>query len=140
MKAFLQQHVRAIHTIKIVVACLLGIMVIIDVVLVMLEERGFPTFSWVVRDNRTALIWLTFLYGGLVSKIFFNRIAYTKKSEGTGFISFLLITGMLAVLGRVIDITLTNEYHLMLLLCGGVLAYRVWPQYKLEDQQSKLTL
>ena len=76
----LSAHPKAIKWIKAGIAILLITMVVIDVVLVALEARCYPTFSWVVRDNRTHLIWLVFLFGGLVSKIFYNRKVKTAQT------------------------------------------------------------
>jgi hypothetical protein len=107
-------------------------MVAIDIVLVMLEQHDFPTFSWVVRDNRTNLIWLTFLFGGLVAKIFYNRKVNLKDSEVSGFLAFLVMLILLFVLGQMMKesgIHLDSKYQFLLLASGGILAYRVWPQY-----------
>ncbi len=129
MKSYLKNHVRKLRIIKRIIAVLLGIMVAIDVVLVMMIDDGFPTFSWVVRDNRTTLIWFTLLYGGLVSKIFYNRKVDLKRSEWSGFLAFGLVLVLLYWLGQMIEGNVGTYLELFLLVCGGYLAYRVWPQY-----------
>ncbi len=129
MKAFLQKNVKHLKVIKAIIAALLGIMIVIDVVLVMLIDKGFPTFSWVVRDDRTALIWFTFLFGGLVAKIFYNRKVNLKQSELSGFLAFASILVLLYWLGQIITIKVSTPLELFLLVVGGFVAYRVWPQY-----------
>jgi len=132
MKAFLQRNVKGLRIIKAIVASLLGIMVLIDIVLVMLEQKGFDSFSWVVRDNRSSLIWLTFLFGGLVSKIFYNRKVDLKEWEVSGFLTFMVMTILLFAFGQLIfqyGIKVDTEYQFMLLVSGAILAYRAWPQY-----------
>ncbi|MEM9647888.1 MAG: hypothetical protein AAF969_05360 [Bacteroidota bacterium] len=129
MKTFIQQHTRAIKVIKIIVASLLGIMVIIDIVLVRLEDRGFPTFSEVIKANRTSLIWLNFLLGGLVAKVFYNRKVETKRREISGFFTFLAMLVLLFAFGQLFTIEIDTPYHLLIMVCGGILAHRAWPQY-----------
>jgi len=129
MKTYLQSKVKYIKMVKAVVASLLGAMILIDIVLVALDKKGYPTFSWVVRDNRAHLIWLTFLYGGLIAKIFYNRKVQIKESEATGFLTFATIVLLLYFLGHLIDVKVGPPYQLLILLSGGILAYRAWPQY-----------
>ncbi|HYG02030.1 MAG TPA: hypothetical protein VD927_06260 [Chryseosolibacter sp.] len=128
MKAFLKSNIKGILRIKAAVAVMLGIMIIIDIILVMLEKRAYPTFSWVVRDHRPTLLWLTFLFGGLVSKVFYNRSIAYKEKEFTGFLGFMSVVSMLFVLGhRIPSVGFWDE--LVTLACGGAVAYRIWPQY-----------
>jgi len=84
MRNFFLRNLKTLRTIRTVLAILLGTMIIIDIVLVMLQTKGYPTFSEVVKDQRSELIWLNFLLGGLVGKVFYNRIVYTKKTEISG--------------------------------------------------------
>lgn len=118
--------------IKWLIAGLLGTMVLIDVVLVVSEQHGFPTFSRVFRDHRTELMWMNLLFGGLITKIFFNRKVKEKHWELSGFLTFMVIAVMLYVLGQIMVIEVDTPYQLMILVCGGILAYRVWPQYSKE--------
>jgi hypothetical protein len=128
MKTFLRNHANGIRKIKAVVAVLLSLMVVIDVVLVMLEKQNYPTFSWVVRDHRPRLIWLTFLFGGLIAKIFYNREVPIKDKEVTGALAFFSVVAMLLVLGFSLEkVDRVNE--LIIMICGGIVAYRIWPQY-----------
>jgi hypothetical protein len=128
MKTFLKSNLKGIRVVKTTVAILLGIMVVIDVVLVMLEKRNYPTFSWVIRDHRPGLMWLTFLFGGLVAKVFYNRKSPVKEKELTGFLGFMSVASMLFVLGFNIS-SLNYSDQFVILLCGGIVAYRIWPQY-----------
>jgi hypothetical protein len=128
VKAFLTSHVKRIRTIKAVVGVVFGIMILTDVILVMLEQQKYPTFSWVVPDNRPGLIWLTFLFGGLVAKVFYNRKVQLKEKEVTGFLAFMSVASMLFVLGFSIE-SVGNFNQLIILLCGGIAAHRIWPQY-----------
>ena len=105
-------------------------MVLIDIVLVALEGKDYPTFSYVVKDLRHRLIWFTFLFGGLVSKIFYNRIVGEKKKEITGLFAFFSIVLLLFVLGRNLETAPSLFLQLLLLVSGGFLAYRAWPQYQ----------
>lgn len=120
---------KGLKIIKAIIIIVLGIMVVIDVVLVFSEEQGFPTFSKVFKEHRTELIWLNLFFGGLVSKIFFNRKVKKQHWEFSGFLTFLVIVLMLSVLGQIMIIEVETPYQLMILICGGILAYRVWPQY-----------
>lgn len=130
LKKFLKRHLSEIRTIKIVVAVLLGLMVVIDIVLVMLEGKNVPTFSLVVKELRNRLIWFTFLYGGLVAKIFYNRKVGKKEKEVTGLMAFFSMVFLLFVIGRHLETTPSLFLQVLLLLSGGVLAYRAWPQYQ----------
>lgn len=129
VKSFLQKEVRKIRIIKMIIGILLAIMILTDVVLVILEKNDYPTFSWVVRDHRTQLAWFSFLYGGLVAKIFYNRSVPLKGSEVSGFLAFVCMLVLLFVLCHLIPVPLGTEHELLLLVCGAVLAYRAWPQY-----------
>ncbi|MGQ8335031.1 hypothetical protein ACUNWD_00655 [Sunxiuqinia sp. A32] len=129
MKAFLQRNRRTIRIIRTIAGILFGLMIIIDIVLVNLEGKGFPTFSKVIRDNRTELIWFSFFYGGLMAKVFFNRRVDIKAKELSGFIAFMMMVILLFALGQLIPVELGTGYQVLLMVCGGVLAYRVWPQY-----------
>ncbi|MFO7825491.1 MAG: hypothetical protein R6V72_16255 [Cyclobacterium sp.] len=129
-KRFLNRHLSEIRTIKIIVASMLGLMVVIDIVLVTLEGKDFPTFSYVVKDLRHRLIWFTFLFGGLLAKIFFNRQASDKKEEITGMFAFFSMVLLLFVIGRSLETAPGLFLQLLLLVSGGMLANRVWPQYK----------
>ncbi len=126
----LKKHSGAIRKIKMVIAALLGVMVLIDVVLVAMEKYGYPTFSWVVRDNRTTLVWLTFLFGGLIAKVFYNRTVKTATSETKGFMVFFTMVVILAVIGRSCVIPMDTFGEFMMLIAGGLFAHGVWPQYR----------
>ncbi|MEX0883174.1 MAG: hypothetical protein WDZ72_06840 [Cyclobacteriaceae bacterium] len=130
LKRFLKKHLSEIRTIKIVVATLLGLMVLIDIVLVTLEGKEFPTFSYVVKDLRHRLIWFTFLFGGLVAKIFYNRKVSDRKEEITGMFAFFSIVFLLFVIGRNLETAPSMFLQVLLLVSGGILAYRAWPQYQ----------
>lgn len=130
LKRFLKRHLSEIRTIKIVVAVMLGLMVLIDIVLVTLEGKDYPTFSYVVKNLRHRLIWFTFLYGGLLSKIFYNRRVGDRKKEVTGLLAFFSIVFLLFVIGRSLETAPSLFLQLLLLATGGILAYRVWPQYQ----------
>jgi len=125
---------KHIKTIKGVIGVAFAIMVAIDVVLVFSEDDGYPTFSWVVRDNRTDLIWLTFLFGGLVSKIFYNRQVMTKEPELNGFMAFAGLVFLLFFLGGHLE-CVTSWDEGLVLIAGGLLAHGLWPQYKKAQLQ-----
>jgi len=129
-KRFLKNHLSEIRTIKIIVAVLLALMVIIDIVLVALETKDFPTFSFVVKNLRHRLIWFTFLYGGLVSKIFYNRKVDEKEKEVTGLLAFFSMVVLLFVIGRNLETAPGLFLQVLLLVTGGFMAYRAWPQYR----------
>ncbi|MBD3628472.1 hypothetical protein [Cyclobacterium sp.] len=130
LKKFLKRHLSEIRTIKIIVASMLGLMVVIDIVLVTLEGKDFPTFSYVVKDLRHRLIWFTFLFGGLLAKIFYNRKTSEKKEEVTGMLAFFSMVLLLFVIGRNLETAPGLFLQILLLVCGGVLAFRTWPQYR----------
>ena len=132
MKAYLKAHVRGIRIIKAIVGIMFGLMIVIDIILVMLEPREYPTFSVVIRDHRPGLMWLTFVFGGVVSKVFFNRRVHQDTDrESTGFLGFMLVAAMLFVLGFGME-SVSNWDQLVILLCGGGVAYRIWPQYGID--------
>ncbi len=123
---------KSLKIIKMIIIIGLGAMIVIDVILVFSDEGGFPTFSKVFKEHRTGLIWMNLFYGGIIAKIFFNRKVVEKHWELSGFFTFLVIVVMLAVLGQIMIIEVDTPYQLMILICGGILAYRVWPQYVTE--------
>ncbi|MEM8999936.1 MAG: hypothetical protein AAGB24_06700 [Bacteroidota bacterium] len=131
MKTYLTKNVRRLKTIKIVLAVLLGVMIVIDIVLVALGPKGWPTFSKVVFDTQGQLVWLSFLFGGLVAKIFYNRKVPTFGQELLGFTSFSIVVFLLFLLGYfgLFPEDVSNEIQLAVLLFGGFFAYGVWPQY-----------
>ncbi len=118
---------RRLKIIKIIIIVALGAMIVIDLILVVSKE--YPTFSQIFLKHRTELIWFNFLYGGLMTKIFFNRKVKEKHWEFSGFLSFMVIVVMLFVLGQNMEIHMNTPYQIMFLICGAILAYRVWPQY-----------
>lgn len=130
LNRFLKSHLSEIRTVKIVVAALLGLMVLIDVALVTLEGKDFPTFSYVVKNLRHRLIWFTFLYGGLVAKIFFNRKVGGQEKEVTGLLAFFSMVFLLFMIGRNLETEPGLSLQVLLLVSGGILAYRAWPQYQ----------
>ncbi len=124
---------KTLGVIRIIVLSILVVMVGVDFVLVFNEHNDYPTFSRVVRDHRTELIWLNFLFGGLVTKIYFNRIVHEKHWEISGVISYGSIVVLLGILGISIDMRLDTWHHLFIMICGGILAYRAWPQYVAKE-------
>ncbi len=130
LNRFLKRHLSEIRTVKIVVAAMLGLMVFIDIVLVTLEGKDFPTFSYVVKNLRHRLIWFTFLYGGLVAKIFYNRKVGEQEKEATGLLAFFSMVFLLFVIGRNLETAPSLFLQVLLLVTGGILAYRAWPQYQ----------
>ena len=119
-----------IKTVKLVLMLFFIILIIIDIYLVF-NKHSYPTYSLFVKVNRTSLIWLTFLYGGLVSKIFFNKKTNNKKKSLYGVIGFfsmtvgLFFTGMSLPNGYVVSTLI----QFPLLISGMLLAHFIWPQY-----------
>lgn len=130
LNKFLKRHLSEIRTIKIVVAVMLGLMLLIDIVLVTLEGKDYPTFSYVVKNLRHRLIWFTFLYGGLMAKIFYNRKVGEKEKEVTGLLAFFSMVFLLFVIGRQLETAPSLFLQIILLVTGGIMAYRAWPQYQ----------
>ncbi|AKP50892.1 hypothetical protein [Cyclobacterium amurskyense] len=130
LNKFLKRHLSEIRTIKIVVAVMLGLMLLIDIVLVTLEGKDYPTFSYVVKNLRHRLIWFTFLYGGLMAKIFYNRKVGEKEKEVTGLLAFFSMVFLLFVIGRHLETAPSLFLQVILLVTGGIMAYRAWPQYQ----------
>lgn len=132
-KSYLQAHVGAIKRIKTVLAVLLGLMILADVVLVFLDKHGFPTYSRVVDSHQNEFIWLSFLYGGLVAKVFFNRKAKEISKEVHGFLAFASVVYLLFLFGGIFQQHIDDlhlGYQLLLIGVGGYVAYRAWPQYE----------
>lgn len=127
-RKFLLRHLKTLRTIRIILAILLGIMVLIDVVLVIIGD-DYPTFSEVIKSKRTEFMWLNFLLGGLIGKVFFNRIVFTKKPEISGFFAFLSILVLLGIFGRIENFQLETWHHLLIMICGVIVGQRIWPQY-----------
>ena len=109
---------KAIKVAKIVIASILGLMILADIILVIVGKSNdeVPTFSKVIKQNRTSLIWLNFLLGGLVSKIFYNRVVYVKNTEISGVFAFLTVILVLWVLGQFLPDELNNMVHLAIML------------------------
>lgn len=132
--AYLRKHLTAIRRAKAVLAALLALMILVDLLLVYLDKYDFPTFSWVIDEYQNEFIWLSFLYGGLVAKVFFNRTAAEKSKEVHGFLAFACMVLMLFLFGGLFQQHQLPElnlgYQLMLLAFGGYVAYRAWPQYE----------
>ena len=130
---YLRKHRTGIRRIKAVLAALLGLMILVDLLLVYLDEYDFPTFSWVIDEHQNEFIWLSFLYGGLVAKVFFNRKAAEKSKEVHGFLAFACMVFMLFLFGQIFEQHVEDlhlGYQLMLLAFGGYVAFRAWPQYE----------
>ncbi len=133
MKRFVQEHPKGIRTVRIVLAALLALMIVVDIVLVFLDGQGFPTFSRVVDGKQDGFLWFTFLFGGLVAKVFFNRKVKEKDREITGVIAFGSIVLLLYLLGFQLHDELPElglAHQCLVLLVGGYVAHRVWPQYE----------
>lgn len=134
LKDYLKEHLSDIRKIKTVLAVLLALMILVDVVLVFLGPKGIPTYSAVIDDHQNEFIWLSFLYGGLVAKVFYNRQVTVRSREVEGSLAFAAMVFLLYLLGRELhchkipDLGLWHQ--LLLLVTGGFLAYRVWPQYR----------
>ncbi len=132
IRNFFLRNLKTLRTIRTVLAILLGTMIVIDIVLVALGEE-YPTFSEVIKRDRSELIWLNFLLGGLVGKVFYNRIVYTKKIEVSGFFAFLSLLFLLGFLGQLEDFELNTRYQLGVMLTGAIVGQRIWPQYISHD-------
>ena len=126
---------KAIKVAKIVIASILGLMILADIILVIVGKSNdeVPTFSKVIKQNRTSLIWLNFLLGGLVSKIFYNRVVYVKNTEISGVFAFLTVILVLWVLGQFLPDELNNMVHLAIMLGGGLMARFAWPQFIVSE-------
>ncbi|WP_136465594.1 hypothetical protein [Flagellimonas onchidii] len=129
-----KKNKNTIKIAKIVIASILGLMIMADVVLVVLglSNDEIPTFSKVIKENRTSLIWLNFLLGGLFSKIFYGRKVEVKKNEISGVFAFTAVILVLAVLGQFLPKDLDNMVHLVVMIGGGLLAHFAWPQFVLS--------
>ena len=131
----IKKNQKTIKIAKIVIASILGLMILADIVLVILGKSNddVPTFSKVIKQNRTYLIWLNFLLGGLVSKIFYNRVVYVKNTEISGVFAFATALLLLWVLGQFLPLKLGTEVHLAIMVAGGLMARFAWPQYLVSD-------
>ena len=131
MISLLQKNSRHIKKVKNILAVLLGLMILIDIGLVALGPKGWPTFSKVVLETQSKLIWLSFLFGGLVAKIYYNRKVRSKDQEILGFTLFLVVVFLLFLLGHYnfFPDDVSNEIQSLILVMGGIFAYGVWPQY-----------
>ena len=91
--------------------------------------------------HRTSLIWLTFVFGGLTAKIFYNRITEEVTKEIKGFLIFVSLVIILGITGFLLSsftqITIPTFIQLLLLLSGGLVASFFWPQYLTEDQKRR---
>lgn len=129
---FFLRNLKTLKTIRTILAIVLGTMIIIDIVLVALGDE-YPTFSEIVKDQRSELIWLNFLLGGLVGKVFYNRIVYTKKPEISGFFAFLSILVLLGFLGQLESFQLETWHQLLVMITGAIVGQRIWPQYVADE-------
>ncbi len=138
MQFDIQKNEKSIKVAKIVIASILGLMILTDIVLVAvgISNSEVPTFSRVIEENRTGLIWLNFLLGGLVSKIFYNRKVEVKRKEISGVFAFAAILIILGVLGQFLPEKLNNMIHFAIMLAGGVMAHFAWPQYIVHESST----
>ena len=128
LRDFFVKNLKTLRTIRIVLAILLTTMIIIDIVLVMLGEE-YPTFSEIVKEHRSELLWLNFLMAGLIAKVFYNRKVYTKKREISGFFAFLAIVALLFIIGRLENFKIGGWYQVAVMISGAIVGQRIWPQY-----------
>jgi len=132
MRKYIEQSLEKHHKkVKIAIIIIFSALILIDVYLVF--DSDFPTFSRVFLINRTGLIWMTFLYGTLIAKIFFNQPTYEKKKEIRGLIGVLIIAIFLFILGWNTKTEVRTEWQVFLMLIGGIYANLFWPQYKLKQ-------
>ncbi|MEM9327188.1 MAG: hypothetical protein AAGA85_16085 [Bacteroidota bacterium] len=127
---------KQLRVIKGIILGLLIAMVAIDLVLVFSEEQGFPTFSKVFLDHRTELIWVNFLYGGVMTKIFWYRTVDKPRWEFSGFLIFAGIVVALFITGMLLTLEVSTPYQILILIGGGAAAYAIWPQYVPTTSQS----
>lgn len=135
MKDFFIKNLKTLRTIRIVLAILLTTMIVIDIVLVMLGEE-YPTFSEIVKEHRSELIWLNFLLAGLIAKVFYNRKVYTKKREISGFFAFLAAVALLFVLGQLENFEVNGWQQVVVMISGAIVGQRIWPQYVNYEEPS----
>ncbi len=133
LRFLLLRHLKTINTIRLILAILFGVMVVLDIILVILGDE-YPTFSEVVEHNRSELIWLNFLLSGLIAKVFFNRKVSVKKKEISGFFGFLAMLILLFAIGQIEGLQIAPWIQVLIMLCGGYLGHRVWPQYVFEPE------
>ncbi len=131
----IKKNEKTIKIAKIVVASILGLMILTDIILVVVgvSNEDVPTFSRVIKEKRTSLIWLNFLLGGLISKIFYSRKVYVKKYEISGVFAFMTVISVLWVLGQFLPEKLDNIVHLTIMLGGGLMAHFAWPQFIVSE-------
>lgn len=121
---------KALNIARILIVVFFVIAIVIDFVLVFTEE--FPTFSAVIKKHRNELIPFSFLFGGLISKIYLNRLTKEKKRETFGLIVFILILTGLAILGQILPSSpeISVEQQIILLLAGAFYTIAFWPQFE----------
>jgi len=131
MQSYFKKNVKRVKVFMTILAVLLGTMIVIDVVLVALGPKGWPTFSKVVLETQSKLVWLTFLFGGLVAKIFYNRQVPGFGQELSGFASYMALVFIIFLLGHygLFPKDVSNEIQFTVLVLGGFFAYGMWPQY-----------
>ena len=132
IRSFIKKHLNTIEKIRVVMAVIFGVMVVVDIILAVFLKDTVPTFSEVVRDNRTQWLWLNFLLGGLIAKIFYNRKVATKRKELSGFFVVVVLSIVLAALAPLLP-ELDTEYHFLIMVSGGLVAHIAWPQYINDD-------
>ncbi|WP_036385435.1 hypothetical protein [Muricauda sp. MAR_2010_75] len=134
----IKKNEKSIKIAKIVVASILGLMVLADIILVAvgISNSEVPTFSRVIEENRTGLIWLNFLLGGLVSKIFYNRKVEVKRKEISGVFAFMAVIVILGVLGQLLPEKLDNSVHFAIMIAGGLMAHFAWPQFIVHESST----
>ncbi|WP_343486077.1 hypothetical protein [Allomuricauda sp. d1] len=129
LRTFVRRNLETIERIRLAMVIIFAAMIVIDIVLAVFLKEKYPTFSEVVKENRTEWMWLSFLLGGLISKIFYNRKVLVRRKEISGFFAFVAICLLLATLGALLPKDLSTEIHLAVMLSGGLMAHLAWPQY-----------
>lgn len=124
-----------IKYIKLFLTLILLTLLVVDIILAIgkTNEKGlqYPTYSKLFYLNKDKMIWFIFMFGCLVSKIFYNRFTIKTSKEMNGIIILLFIALILFIIGRLgVFVAIPDIASLSFFILGIIAAYQLWPQYK----------
>jgi hypothetical protein len=141
LKKLNQQTVQKVHNVlstkaarltQIALIIVFAGLVIWDIYLFIGEK---PTISRVIHDNsQDSLFVISWIWGVISTHLF---VAKKKGSatihEGIAILILLLISIIIFLLGKYVDVELPQYMHILFLVFGAITGYHLWPQ-KLQSE------
>ena len=118
---------KAIRITQFVVVAVVAILIIWDIYL---YTQTDSTISEVIHDNsQRKLFVITWIWGVLASHLFVARKRTSRTvPEIIAILVLVLISVIIMLLGKFIEIEIPQYMHVILLVFGGITGYFLWPQ------------